>query len=320
MAFRKPLSWADHQFPLNVNIGIAVKSRPDEDTGDLLTNAELAIGVAQQQGQNSYRFYSKELYNEVVERISLETALGTAIKRQEFILHYQPKMKLNTNRLSGVEALIRWQHHKLGLLSPFKFIHLAEQNGMIIELGDWVLDAICRELDQWQKKGVSSPQVAVNISGKQLDDEGFIERVEGTLERFGINGSHFEFELTETILIDNPKRTAKLLQKLKTLGIEISIDDFGTGYSSFSYLNNLPFDKIKIDRAFIRDVTSDKQTAAIATSMINMAHSLGAKVVAEGVENREQLQFLRDNGCDEIQGFYFSKPLPPELLVSFMRY
>lgn len=309
-ALRKPLMWLDNQIHLTINIGVAYTGSHATSLENLLTHSELAANRALENGYSSFVFYKPVYSKRAVDRLRLESALHSAVSRGEFFLHYQPKQSLANNQTVGMEALIRWNHKEYGMMSPVIFISLAEETGLIVSLGDWLLEEVCSQVKNWQQAGLTVPPVAVNISGLQLAEPDFIEKVKSTLHKKDISPSNLEFELTESVLVRNQESTAKILSELRQLGIQISIDDFGTGYSSFAYLRDLPFDKIKIDQAFIRNIPGDSHMSAITVSMIDMAHQLGAKVVAEGVENTDQLKLLNEHNCDEIQGFYFSKPLP----------
>ncbi len=223
-------------------------------------------------------------------------------------------IRLKDEQIAGIEALVRWENKELGTVSPSQFIPIAEANGLIVQLGEWITETICKQVVHWKSQGLRVPRVAINVSGVQIKDKDFVERMSFIIHNSGVNGEDLEFELTESILMKNSVETAEKLMTFKNLGINISIDDFGTGYSSLQYLKNFPHDKIKIDQSFIRDLTLDKNSASIVTTIISMAHKLGVKVIAEGVENREQVNFLREHACDEIQGFYYSKPVPAESL------
>jgi EAL domain-containing protein (putative c-di-GMP-specific phosphodiesterase class I)/ActR/RegA family two-component response regulator len=254
----------------------------------------------------------------VLARLDLELALRGAIDGDQFELHYQPKLDLNTGRVSGVEALLRWRRPEFGLVYPAEFVPLLEENGMVVRAGSWIIDEACRQIAAWNKQGVRDVRVAVNVSSRQFvegDLEGDIRRA---LAKHHVEPGLLELELTESALMSNFEHTIQVLESLKALGIRIAIDDFGTGYSSLAYLKRFPIDKLKIDIAFVRDITTNPDDAAIALAIISMAHSLHMQVIAEGVESRAQMALLRRHFCDEIQGFHFSRALPPEELGKFV--
>jgi EAL domain-containing protein (putative c-di-GMP-specific phosphodiesterase class I) len=267
---------------------------------------------AKEQGPAIYRFYLPQMNERAVARLKIETQLRGALARHEFVLHYQPKASLVSGEITGFEALLRWQHPTHGLVPPLQFISVLEDTGLIVSVGEWVVRTVCEQIRAWQNRGLSLYPVSVNLSARQFQQHDLDSCVGKTLQTTGIDPRLLEFELTESILMKEAETTANALQNLKAFGVQISMDDFGTGYSSLAYLKRFPLDVIKIDRAFIRDVTTDPDDATIAVAMIKLAHSLGLKVVAEGVETRAQLDFLIKHGCDEMQGFYFSRPLPLE--------
>jgi EAL domain-containing protein (putative c-di-GMP-specific phosphodiesterase class I)/CheY-like chemotaxis protein len=249
---------------------------------------------------------------QVLARLDLEMALRRALDEDEFVLHYQPKVNLNTGRISGVEALIRWQRPGVGLVYPGEFVPVLEDTGLIVRAGAWIVDAACRQIAAWNRSLVGPVHVAVNVSSRQFIEGDLEAEVQAALERHGVPCELLELELTETALMTNAERTIGVLTRLKEAGVKCAIDDFGTGYSSLAYLQRFPIDKLKIDIAFVRHITTNPNDAAIALAIISMAHSLKLRVIAEGVEGRAQLEYLRRNRCDEIQGFFFSKPLPPD--------
>jgi EAL domain-containing protein (putative c-di-GMP-specific phosphodiesterase class I) len=240
----------------------------------------------------------------------MEVALRRAIERREFLLHYQPKADLKSGAICGLEALLRWQHPERGLVLPAEFIPVLEDTGLIVPVGEWVMEAVCAQIRAWREKGLAAPPVAVNLSARQFQQKDLEATVRRILQTSGVDGSLLEFELTESMLMKDPEAAALTLRGLKQAGVKLSVDDFGTGYSSLAYLKRFPIDALKIDRAFIRDVTVDSDDAAITLAIISLGHSLKLKVIAEGVETEAQLDFLRARGCDEMQGFYFARPLP----------
>jgi EAL domain-containing protein (putative c-di-GMP-specific phosphodiesterase class I) len=267
---------------------------------------------AKELGKNNYQRYSPTLHARSPKRLELETSLRHALDRQEFRLHYQPKIDVITGRLRGMEALLRWQHPEIGLIAPLEFIPLLEETGLIVEVGAWVLQTACMQAKAWQEAGFPDLCVAVNLSARQFTQHNLSETVVKALRESGLQPRCLELELTESILIEHSETTLASLRELSGMGIQLAIDDFGTGYSSLSYLTRFPIDTLKVDRSFVHDIATDPDDAAIVQAVIVMAHSLGLTVVAEGVETKDQLDFLRRNRCDEIQGYYFSRPLASE--------
>jgi EAL domain-containing protein (putative c-di-GMP-specific phosphodiesterase class I) len=265
---------------------------------------------AKESGRNTFRFFTTDLDVEAVKRLRLENQLQHAAQRGEFELVYQPRMEIATGVITGLEALIRWRNPELGDVEPSLFIPIAENSGLILPIGEWVLKTACAQTSRWQMQGLSPVPVAVNVSAVQFRQDGFAERIEQLLCDTGLPAAYLELELTETILLSNADLMCTVLQKLLQMGVKIAIDDFGTGYSSLSYLKQFRATRLKIDRSFIRDLTTDCEDAAITAAIIGMGRTLNLTVVAEGVETAEQMSILRDYRCDEVQGFYFSKPLP----------
>ncbi len=300
------------------SIGLALYPSDGADGPELMKNADAAMYCAKAAGRNNFKFFTQAMNDAVVERVALENGLRQALAREEFVLHYQPQVDLKSGAVVGVEALVRWQHPQLGLVSPLKFIPLAEETGMIGPLGEWVLDHAIAQLAQWRERGVQALTVAVNISAHQLALVGFKGMVLGKLRAHGLPASALELEITESVAMQRPEHTEKVLHELRQHGIELAIDDFGTGYSSLSYLKRLPLNRLKLDRSFVRDIETDANDAAISAASIALAHNLGLAVVAEGVETAAQLEFLRSLGCDRVQGYYFSKPLPAAELLEFV--
>ncbi|MGZ5149184.1 MAG: putative bifunctional diguanylate cyclase/phosphodiesterase [Burkholderiales bacterium] len=297
---------------VSASIGIAVYPLDGSDAESLLKNADAAMHHAKEQGKNNYQYYNGEMNSSALERLALESDLHRALERNEFTLHYQPKIELIGGSIVGVEALIRWRHPERGLVSPVEFIPVAEETGLIIDIGEWVLRSACAQLRAWDQSGHTAVPVAVNISAKQFLQRDIAETVMRALREHGVPPHLLELEITESTAMHNVEATSTTLRELKALGVHIAIDDFGTGYSSLSYLKRLPIDSLKIDRSFVTGLPEDQDDASIAHAVITMAHALRLKVVAEGVENKAQLDFMAANGCDEMQGFYFSRPLPAE--------
>lgn len=301
----------NNDITVTVSIGISFYPKHGKHPSTLIKNADIAMYAAKNKGKNSYQIYNKFLIRNTRRAMLIQNALYKAIENKEFFLVYQPIIDLNSEQIISLEALIRWKHPKMGLISPNEFIHLAEENGFIIQLGEWVLRKTCLQIKKWQNKRLRPVQVVVNVSGIQISKEDFIGTLNQILNETGINSSCLGVELTESALMLNKKTITNTLEQLMKMGIKISIDDFGTGYSSFSYLKNFPIDKLKIDQSFIRDCTTNKNGAAIVKAIIAMGHHLDLIVLAEGVETLEQLRLLQTLGCDEIQGYLYSQPLLP---------
>jgi EAL domain-containing protein (putative c-di-GMP-specific phosphodiesterase class I) len=279
------------------------------DSETLIRNADAAMYCAKSDGRSKVRFFTNEMNADAQERLSMDKNLRLALDREEFFLAYQPQIEIETGRITGLEALIRWRHPELGLVPPDRFISIAENNGLIVPIGEWVLKTACAQARKWQDDGLPAVPVAVNVSAVQFRQEGFADLVRRVLSETELSPEYLELELTESLLLSNVDVVFATLQDLKEVGLQLAIDDFGTGYSSLSYLKQFPVGKLKIDRSFIRDIAFDIDDAAITTAIISMARSLHLKVIAEGVESEAQMSFLREHRCDEIQGYYFSKPI-----------
>jgi EAL domain-containing protein (putative c-di-GMP-specific phosphodiesterase class I) len=265
---------------------------------------------AKQKGRNDYEYFSESMKEEALRKLTVERDLRRALEQNEFELHYQPKVDCETGRISGLEALIRWNHPEKGLIAPSDFIPIAEETGLIVPIGEWVIRAACFQTRSWHDAGVHDLGVAVNVSSRQFRKSSLFEVVAETLADSGVAPRYFEIEVTESMMLQDEDEAVTTILRLKEFGIQVSLDDFGTGYSSLSYVRRLPLDKIKIDRSFINDLRHDGESGSIVSAIIAMAHSLGLIVVAEGVETEEQAQFLRSHGCDQFQGFLFSNPVP----------
>lgn len=311
----KPYFIKGHEIFTTVSIGISLYPIDGQHSDDLLRKAEVAMYQAKKEGKNNYQFYDAKFDQMTYDRLELETELRKALEKNEFTLHYQPIINLSTNKISGVEALIRWPHPKLGYVSPNRFIPIAEETGMIVPIGEWVLETACRQLKQMQADGIS--MVSINISFRQFYEPNLVLIVKQIIKETGINPQNVTIEITESMTMDIETASA-IITELKQLGVKISIDDFGTGYSSLSYLKKFPIDYLKIDQSFIRDINKSKYDKNIATTIIMMARNLGVQVIAEGVETIEQLEFLRHHRCNEAQGYLFSKPLSAEQLKRFL--
>ena len=310
--FNTPFEIDDKELFISTSIGIALSPEDGDDGDTLLTHADMALYAAKEQGRNAFSFFSEELNREARERRHLEGSLLRAMANDEFFLEYQPQIELRTGRVFSFEALVRWRHPEDGLILPSRFIPVAEETGLIRRLGEWVLRTACLQCLQWQKPGHPPVRVAVNVSGHQFNQPGFIEMLDRVLEETGLDPELLELELTESSLMAGAQETIMTLIDLKVRGMHLAIDDFGTGYSSLSYLKHFPIDRLKIDRSFVRDIVMDLDDRAIVEAIIAMAHSLGLRVLAEGVETEDELELLKERGCDEVQGFYFAHPLLPE--------
>jgi diguanylate cyclase (GGDEF)-like protein len=318
-ALRVPFDVQGHEVSLTASIGITIHPADAGDPDTMLKNADTAMYRAKQAGRDTIRYFTAEMNREMVARLDLETALRRAVANGEFVLYYQPKAHLDNGRIAGLEALLRWQRPGHGLVSPADFIPLLEQTGLIVGVGRWVIATVCEQISRWMRSSVGPWQVAVNVSGRQFVEGDLEGDVIKALDDRGVPAGLLELELTETSLMGNTEHTVAILERLKALGVQISIDDFGTGYSSLAYLRRFPIDKLKIDIAFVRDITSNPDDAAIARTIIQMAHSLKLAVVAEGVETAAQVNYLRRHHCDQIQGYYFSRPLPLSELEQFLK-
>jgi diguanylate cyclase (GGDEF)-like protein len=300
------------------SIGIAVFPDDGMEAGELASNAGAAMRHAEQQGGNCFRFFSKTLNARSVQRLNLENELRRALERDELRLVYQPKVRVRTGRGSAAEALVRWMHPERGLVGPGEFIPVAEESGLIVPLGEWVLRAACAQIKAWREAGLSVPRISVNVSGEQFRAQQLSRTVAAALAGSGVDPRHLALELTESAIMDDAPSNVRTLHELKDLGLMLSIDDFGTGYSSLSYLKRFPLDELKIDRSFVSGVDTDPDNHAIVAAIIAMAHGLGLTVVGEGVETEEQLAVLKLRGCDECQGFLFSKPIPADAFTRLL--
>jgi EAL domain-containing protein (putative c-di-GMP-specific phosphodiesterase class I) len=285
----------------------------------MIEHADIAMYRAKKLGRNNFQFYTPAMNEEALERVRIETALRSALERKEFVLHYQPQLDLDSGKIVGMEALIRWQHPELGMVAPSRFIGVAEETGLIVPIGLWVLREACLQNKAWQAAGLGRLRVAVNLSARQFGAEHLIEDLRAVLDETGLAPACLEIELTESLFLSDADQAVELLHSMKALGVNLSIDDFGTGYSSLSYLSRFPIDVLKIDRSFVNDVTRNAGDAAIVASIIALAHNLKLAVIAEGVETIGQLDYLKRHGCDEMQGYYFSRPLAPEAFEKLLR-
>ncbi|MBV8634763.1 MAG: EAL domain-containing protein, partial [Burkholderiaceae bacterium] len=314
---RKLLSALVKEFPLegqliHVTASIGISTFPEDGRNEfsLMKHADIAMYRAKDRGKNTFQFYSAQMDLHSAEMLALESGLRRSLEREEFVLFYQPKVEARTGRIAGVEALMRWQHPELGLVSPVHFIPLAEESGLIGPLSHWVIQEALNQNRRWQELGLPSLRMAINLSARQFIDEDLLTDTLRALKESNVDPSLLELEITESMMMHNTERTVQILSELRRIGIRIAIDDFGIGYSSLSHLKRFPVDTIKIDRSFIKDIPGDRADEAITEAIIAMSKSLQIKVVAEGVESLDQLRFLRARGCDEIQGYFFSRPVP----------
>ena len=300
------------------SIGLSTYPEDGEDAETLIKNADVAMYQAKENGRNNYRFYRKEMNALAIERQSIEADLRLALVRKEFLLHYQPKISLETGEITGVEALIRWEHPDRGLVPPAQFIPIAEDGGLILPIGKWVLREACRQTKDWIDAGLRVAPVSVNVSSLEFRSGDFIEGLRAILKETRLDASYLELELTETVLMRRAESTSSALRALKSVGVRLAVDDFGTGYSSLSYLKKFPIDSLKIDQSFVHDITADTGDATIVSAVVSMAKTLNKCVIAVGVETEDQIRFLSACGCDEAQGFYFSRPVSPERFAGLL--
>jgi diguanylate cyclase (GGDEF)-like protein/PAS domain S-box-containing protein len=317
--FTSPFRIGGRDLFVSPSIGITLYPLDEKDDANLLRDADIAMYRAKELGRNQFQFYTPELNVRAARRLELETGLRQAIEKQEFILHYQPLVDMKTGKIRGMEALLRWQHPEFGLIPPMDFIPLAEDTGLIVPIGEWVLKTACAQIKAWHDAGFPGLQVAVNLSSKQLRDKNLIVVVKQALAATGLDGQHLDLELTESVLMQDMDLAATILKELKAIGVSFSLDDFGTGYSSLSYLKRFPIDYLKIDRSFVHDITTDSYGEGLVQAIIAMAKVLNIKVIAEGVETQQELDFLRHYGCDITQGYFCSRPLAVETFSELLR-
>jgi diguanylate cyclase (GGDEF)-like protein len=306
----QPMIVKGSELYLTASIGISLSPSDASDGDQLLKNAYTAMYNSQQQGGNNYQFYMAKVANSSINIFTQETCLRNALKRSEFEVYYEPQIEIKTGKIIGAEALVRWNHPERGRVSPGEFIPMAEEMGLIAPLGEWVLETACRQTKAWQTQGLPPLRVAVNLSARQFEQKNLTERVSQILRETNLDPKCLELELTEGLILQDETAAHQAFTVWRDMGIRIAIDDFGTGYSSLSYPKRFPFDAIKIDKSFIRDIADDRQNAAITIAIIQMAHYMNMTVIAEGVENESELAFLCAHGCDEIQGYFFSPALP----------
>jgi diguanylate cyclase (GGDEF)-like protein len=317
--FKIPFTLDGQQVYVTTSTGISLFPDNGADCSTIMRNAVAALYRAKKQGGNNYQFYAADMNALALKRLEMETSMRRAIENQEFVVYYQPVVNLVSGEVVGSEALVRWQHPELGLLLPASFIGLAEDTGLIIDIGWFVMRAACSNTRAWQDRGFGRPRIAVNISARHFQQADFLERLIDILNETKLDPTDLELELTETSIMENPESAAILLGRIRDLGVKIAIDDFGTGYSSLSYLKRLPIDTVKLDRSFVMGATTDPDDAALVMAIVTLAHNLRLKVVAEGVETDAQVAFLRLLSCDQAQGYLFGRPVPPETFEASMR-
>ena len=315
----QPVMLGTREFFVTCSIGVAVYPSDGTAADNLIEHADIAMYCAKKLGRNNFQFYTPAMNEESLERVRIESALRNALERKEFVLHYQPQVDLKTGQIVGMEALIRWKHPELGMVPPSRFVGVAEDTGLIVPIGAWVMRTAAAQNKAWQDAGLGRLRVAVNLSARQFASSDLLAEIESVLADTGLDPACLELELTESLFMSDVTPAVELLHRMKSLGVNLSIDDFGTGYSSFSYLSRFPIDVLKIDRSFVADIGHDANDAAIVASIIALAHNLRLSVIAEGVETAEQLAYLRHQGCDEMQGYYFSRPLPVEEFEQLLR-
>jgi predicted signal transduction protein with EAL and GGDEF domain len=306
---REPIQIEGHDIQITSSIGIATYPNDGKDPAALLTKADMAMYRAKELGRDNVQFFSQMMHVKTHNKLLLKEELRNALVREEFMLLYQPQVELKTGRIFGVEALIRWRHPLRGIVGPADFISLAEENGLIGDIGGWVLREACRQNKAWLDMGLPPLTVSVNVSPRQFRQQGLAELVASSLERSGLPARYLELELTESVVMQDVGAAVDILEQLRTLGVQVSIDDFGTGYSNLAALKKFPVARLKIDKSFVQDIATDESDRALASAIIALGRNLQLKVIAEGVETAEQVQFLNDNRCDEAQGYYFSRPV-----------
>jgi predicted signal transduction protein with EAL and GGDEF domain len=318
-AIDQPMLIGGRELAVTASIGVCLYPQDGEDEQSLMKNADTAMYRAKEAGKNNFKFHNAVSDRRALERLAMETSLRRGLERGEFFLHYQPRVSLENGAITGVEALARWRHPKLGVVPPSEFIALAEETGTIREIGRWVLEAACAQAAAWEREGLPPVQMAVNVSARQFAQDNLIAQVSAALESSGLAPQRLELEITESVVAQNIERAAQVLVRIRALGVRVALDDFGTGYSSLAHLKRFPIDTLKVDRAFVAELPHDANDAAIARAIIAMGRSLRLVVVAEGVETQAQHAFLRAHGCDEMQGYLVSRPLSPEDCAQFLR-
>ena len=315
----QPYKIEEHELFVTASVGISIYPDDGSDIESLIRKADIAMYRAKGQGKNNYQVYNLSMDAKFFERLTLENSLRKAVENEELVAYYQPQVDLRTGEITGVEALVRWQHQKFGLVPPDKFIPLAEETGVILEIDEWMMKTACRQIKNWEREGIANIRVAVNLSTRQFRQKNLSEKVAQILKDSAVQPKNLCLEITENEVMQNIETTVEILQALKKMGVFLSLDDFGTGYSSLSYLKRFPIDVLKIDRTFVNGIPSDRDDTAISTAIVVLAHSMELQVIAEGVEKSEQIAFLQSLQCDEIQGFYFSRPLNAETVTDLLK-
>jgi diguanylate cyclase (GGDEF)-like protein len=315
----KPMVLTGEECRITASIGISMYPKDGTDEQSLMKNADMAMYFAKEEGKNNYQFYAKDIRSQSNERLGIETNIRLALERKEFSLQYQARLDFKTGMITGVEALLRWKNPSLGSITPMQFIPVAEETGLIVPIGRWVMKTACAQNVAWQRQGLPTVRMAVNLSLRQLMDYNLLEDIKTALDESGMAPNLLELEITENMTMHNPTRLIAVLTNIKKLGVRLAIDDFGTAYSSLAQIKNFPVDTLKVDRSFIRNLPQDSENQAITEAIITMGKNLHITVVAEGVETQEQKDFLRDHICDEMQGFYFSKPIAPDQFGDLLR-
>lgn len=315
---QKPIEIEGNTISVTGSIGVAVYPYDGEEADALLKNADIAMYHAKQSGKNKFRFFDWEMNDRIMARVRMESDLRKALTRKEFSLHYQPKIELSTGKVTGVEALLRWSKADVGPISPMDFIPVAEESGLIVPIGEWVIEEACEQARRWKDQGLAPFVLSVNLSPVQFHSRSLADVIAKSLKYYGIEPEYFELELTESAVMENVNHAIRIMDALKRLGVRLSIDDFGTGYSSMEYLKRFPVDVLKIDRSFVQDITTDESDAAIIKAIIALSQALNLVSIAEGVETSEQIDFLVQHNCDEVQGYFYSRPLPEEEITEYL--
>lgn len=314
-AMAKPFLLGRNAVKMNVSLGLAIKADNEISVDNLFGQADMAMRVAKLERGNTWQRYTFDMTNDAQKELKLESEIRRSLRKEDFVLHFQPRIDISRNKIVGVEALLRWEHPVRGLLPPGSFIRVAEECGLIVPLGYWIIHSACKQLNELSSKGFDHVQIAVNVAFKQFQDKNFVRTVANIIKKHGISPGRLEFELTETTMMIEGSAVDQSLRELSNLGIAISLDDFGTGYSSFAHIQRLPISALKIDRSFVSNVQSNLDDATIVKAIINLAHSLNMKVIAEGAETQGQVNFLREHQCDQVQGYFFSRPISEDNLL-----